>query len=192
MNTMLQGLARNWWVLLLRGLVAVGFGLLAIVWPGLTVLWMVLIFGMYVLADGVLAIVVAIKGGSAAPRTWLVITGVAGIVAGVLTFAWPGVTAFVLLFFIAGWAIVTGVMQIVAAIRLRKEIEGEWLLVAGGAVSVIFGLVLFARPGEGAVALAFVIGAFAVVYGILLVVFALRLRGHATRLESRAPSGRAA
>jgi uncharacterized membrane protein HdeD (DUF308 family) len=183
MNPMLHALARNWWLLLLRGLAAVGFGVLAIIWPGVTVLWMLLIYGIYAIADGVLAIVTAIKGGSAAPRAWLVITGLAGIAAGVLTFAWPGVTALVLLFFIAGWAIVTGVMQIVAAIRLRKEIEGEWLLVAGGALSVIFGIVLFARPGEGAIALAFVIGAFAIAYGVLLVWFALRLRGHAARLE---------
>lgn len=184
---MLQTLARNWWLLLLRGLAAVGFGVLAIIWPGVTVLWMVLIYGFYALADGVLAIVVAIRGGSAAPRAWLVITGLAGMAAGALTFAWPGVTALVLVFFIAAWAIVTGVMQIVAAIRLRKEIEGEWLLVAGGVVSVIFGIVLFARPGEGVIALALVVGGFAVAYGVLLVAFALRLRKHAASLGLHAP-----
>lgn len=187
MNPMLQTLARNWWVLLLRGLAAVGFGALAIIWPGVTVLWMVLIYGIYALADGVLAMVAAVQGGSAAPRAWLVITGLAGIAAGVLTFAWPGVTALVLVFFIAAWAIVTGVTQIVAAIRLRKEIEGEWLLIAGGVLSVLFGIVLFVRPGEGAIALAFVIGAFAIAYGVLLVAFSLRLRKHAASLRPHAP-----
>lgn len=181
MSLLLHALAKDWWLLLLRGLAAIAFGVLAIVWPGVTVLWMVLIYGVFALVDGVLAIVAAIKGGREVPRAWLVITGLAGLAAGVVTLAWPGVTALVLLYFIAAWAVVTGVMQIVAAIRVRKEIEGEWLLIAGGALSVIFGLVLFARPGQGAIALAFAIGVFAVVYGVLLAAFGWRLRRHATQ-----------
>ena len=95
-----------------------------------------------------------------------------------MTFLWPGMTALVLLIFIAAWAIATGIMQIIGAIRLRKEIDNEWLLVAGGVVSVIFGVVLLAQPGAGALALIFVIGAYAIIYGIILVAFALRLRKH--------------
>ena len=105
--------------------------------------------------------------------------GLSGIAAGILTFAWPGITALVLLLFIAGWAIATGVLQIAGAIRLRKEIENEWLLIASGLLSVIFGLVLAARPGTGALALLYVIGIYAVLYGILEVWLSLRLRGYA-------------
>ncbi|HEX6018629.1 MAG TPA: HdeD family acid-resistance protein [Burkholderiaceae bacterium] len=186
MSPMLHALAKDWWLLLLRGLVAIAFGVLAIVWPGVTVLWMVLIYGVFALIDGVLAIVAAIKGGREVPRLWLGITGLAGIAAGVVTLGWPGVTALILLYFIAAWAIVTGVMQIVAAIRVRREIEGEWLLIAGGALSVIFGVVLFARPGAGAIALAFAIGVFAVVYGVLMAAFGLGLRKHAAHADSGA------
>jgi len=179
MSPMLHNLAKDWWLLLLRGLAAIVFGVLAIAWPGVTVLWMVLIYGVFALVDGVLAVVAAIKGGSDVPRAWLAVSGLAGIAAGAVTLGWPGVTALILLYFIAAWAIVTGVMQIVAALRVRKEIEGEWLLIAGGAVSAVFGIVLFVRPGQGAIALAFAIGVFAIVCGVLLSAFALRLRKHA-------------
>jgi hypothetical protein len=113
-----------------------------------------------------------------APRWWLALVGLFGIAAGILTFAWPGITALVLLLFIAGWAIATGVSQIVGAIRLRKEIENEWLLIASGVLSVIFGLILVAQPGTGALALLYVIGIYAVLYGILEVWLSLRLRGY--------------
>lgn len=175
---MLHALARNWWLLLLRGLCAILFGVLTFVWPGLTLVTLVLFYGAFALVDGVLAIIAAIKGGDPAPRWWLAILGVFGIAAGVLTFLWPGLTALVLLFFIAGWAIAVGVMQIIGAIKLRHEIEGEWLLIAGGVLSIIFGLVMLAMPGAGALALIFVIGAYAIVYGVLLVSFSLRLRRH--------------
>ena len=104
-----------------------------------------------------------------------------GIAVGILTFAWPGVTSLVLLLFIAGWAIATGVLQIVGAIKLRKEIDNEWLLIAGGALSVLFGLILVVQPGTGALTLLYVIGAYAILYGILLVFLSLRLRTHTTR-----------
>lgn len=177
-GAMLHALAENWWLLLLRGLCAILFGVLTFVWPGLTLVTLVLFYGAFALVDGVLAIIAAIKGGDPAPRWWLAILGVFGIAAGVLTFLWPGLTALVLLFFIAGWAIAVGVMQIIGAIKLRHEIEGEWLLIAGGVLSIIFGLVMLAMPGAGALALIFVIGAYAIVYGVLLVSFSLRLRRH--------------
>ena len=110
---------------------------------------------------------------------WLAIVGLLGILVGILTLAWPGITALVLLLFIAGWAIATGILQIVGAVRLRKEIDNEWLLIASGVLSVIFGLILVVQPGAGALALLYVIGFYAVLYGILLVGLSLRLRRHA-------------
>jgi uncharacterized membrane protein HdeD (DUF308 family) len=176
---MLHALSRNWWLLLLRGIAAIIFGVLTFVWPGITLLTLVLLYGAYALVDGVLAIVAAITGDAPAPRWWLAIVGLLGILVGILTFVWPGITAVVLLLFIAGWAIATGILQIVGAIRLRKEIDNEWLLIASGVLSVLFGLILVVQPGAGALALLYVIGFYAVLYGILLVGFSLRLRRHA-------------
>src|SRR3712207_6222285 len=129
---MLHALARNWWLILLRGIGAVLFGVLAFVWPGVTLVTLMLLYGTYALVDGVLAIAAAIMGGSPAPRWWLAIVGLLGILAGLITLFMPGVTALLLLFFIAFWAIAIGVMQVIGAIRLRKEIDNEWMLIAGG------------------------------------------------------------
>ena len=175
---MLHALARNWWLLLLRGIFGVLFGVFSIVWPGMSLLTLVLIYGIYALADGVVSIAAAIQGGTAAPRWWLTVVGLLGIAAGVLTYLWPGITAVVLVMLIGIWAIATGVMQIMGAIKLRKEIEGEWLLIASGALSVIVGAFLCIWPGAGALALATVIGVYAIFYGALLIGFALRLRRH--------------
>ena len=175
---MLHELCKNWWLLLLRGIAGITFGLLTFVWPGMTLLTLVLFYGAFALTDGVLAIAAAVMGGAPAPRWWLGIIGLLGIGVGILTFAWPGVTALVLLFLIAGWAIATGILQIVGAIRLRKEIDNEWLLIAGGVLSVLFGLILVAQPGTGALALLYVIGFYAILNGILLVGLSLRLRKH--------------
>jgi uncharacterized membrane protein HdeD (DUF308 family) len=176
--SLLHALAKNWWLEVLRGVAAVIFGILAFVWPGLTLLTLVLFWGAYALVDGVLAIVAAIKGGNPMPRWWLAIVGLAGIVAGVLTFLVPGITALVLLIFIAVWAIVLGVMEIYGAIRLRKEIEGEWLLILNGALSVLFGLILLWRPGVGALAVVWIIGAYAIILGIIYIAFGVKLRKH--------------
>ena len=179
-HQLLSALAKNWWLLLLRGVCAILFGVLTFVWPGITLLTLVLLYGAYALVDGVLALAEAVMGGAPAPRWWLALVGLSGIAAGILTFAWPGITAFVLLLFIAGWAIGTGVLEIVGAIRLRKEIQNEWLLIASGVLSVIFGLILVAQPGTGALALLYVIGTYAILFGILEVWLSLRLRGYAT------------
>jgi uncharacterized membrane protein HdeD (DUF308 family) len=106
----------------------------------------------------------------------MILAGVAGIITGVLTFLWPGLTALVLLYFIAGWAIVTGIFEVAAAIRLRKEIEGEWLLIIGGIASVLFGVLLVINPGAGALASVWIIGSYALIFGILMIVLAFRLR----------------
>src|SRR5579872_1078201 len=178
-SAMVHALAKNWWMLLLRGIAAIIFGALALTWPGMTLLTLILFYGAYVLVDGVLAVVAAITGGALAPRWWLAIVGLLGIAAGLLTFLMPGVTALVLLYFIAGWAIATGVFQIIGAIKLRHEIDNEWFLILGGIVSVLFGGAMFAAPGAGALALVTVIGVYAIVIGGLLVALSFRLKKHA-------------
>src|SRR5260370_14466057 len=154
-------------------------GVLACAWPGVTLWRLILFYGALALVDGVLAIIGAITGGAPGPRWWLAIVGLLGIAAGLLTFLMPGLSALVLLFFIAGWAIATGVFQIIGAIQLRKEIDNEWLLILGGIISVLFGIGGMLAPGAGALALVWVIGTYAVIIGVLLVALALRLKKHA-------------
>lgn len=179
MRPVLDGLARNWWLITLRGALSIVFGVLTFIWPGLTLVVLVLLYGGFAFADGVLAIAASIKGGSPAPRWWLALIGLFGIAAGVLTLLWPEITAIVLLILIAAYAIVSGIFQIVGAVALRKEIDGEWLLIASGVLSVAFGVLLAMWPGAGAIAMVLVIGAYAIVFGVLLVAFGLRLRRHA-------------
>jgi uncharacterized membrane protein HdeD (DUF308 family) len=177
-SSIVHPLGKNWWLVLLRGIAAIVFGVLAFVWPGLTLLTLILFYGAYVLVDGVLSIIAAVTGGAPAPRWWLAIVGLLGIGAGILTFLWPGITGLVLLFFIAGWAIAVGIFQIIGAIRLRKEIENEWLLILSGVVSVLFGIGILLVPGAGALALVWVIGFYAIVEGVLYIALAFRLRKH--------------
>ena len=179
MRPMLDDLARNWWLVLLRGIAAILFGLLTIMWPGLSLLTFVLFFGVFALFDGGLALGAAIMGGSAEPRWWLALVGLLGIAAGALALLWPGITGLVLLIFIAAWAITAGVFEVMGAIKLRKEIEGEWWLVATGILSVLFGFLILLFPGAGALSIAFVIGWFAILYGALLVGLSWRLKKHA-------------
>jgi uncharacterized membrane protein HdeD (DUF308 family) len=169
-------LSRYWWVLLIRGLAAILFGVLAFAWPGLTLASLVIVFGAYALVDGVFAIAGAIRGGGRQPWWLLLLEGGVGVGIGVLTLFAPEVTALALLFYIAIWAVATGVLQIAAAIALREEIQGEWLLGLGGLASVIFGALLVARPGAGALAVLWLIGAWALVFGATLVVLSLKAR----------------
>ncbi len=179
-SPLLGALAENWWLLLVRGIAAIVFGVLAFIWPGITVIALTFLWGAYVLVDGAVALWAAIvgRGGEVAPRWWLAVVGVAGILAGLLAFLAPGITAFVLLMFIAGWAIVIGILQIIGAVRLRKEIEGEWLLGLSGVLAVLFGIALVAVPGAGLLSMVWLIGAFAIVAGIVYIVLAFRLRKH--------------
>jgi uncharacterized membrane protein HdeD (DUF308 family) len=172
-------LARHWWLVGLRGLAAIVFGILAFVWPGMTLAVLVLLFGAYALVDGILDIIVGIRG-DAPHRIVLLVEGIVGVLAGLGAFLWPGVTALVLLYIIAFWAIVTGVLEIVEAIRLRRAISNEFGLIIGGILSVLFGIVLLAAPGAGALAVVFIIGAYAIVFGIALLGLAWRLREHHT------------
>jgi len=177
-------LSRAWWVLLLRGVVAIAFGALTWFQPGITLAALVMIFGAYTLVDGVLGAWAGIAGRKEDEDWWvLLLGGLIGIGIGLMTFLAPGLTALGLLFYIAVWAIATGVLEILAAIRLRKEIEGEWRLVLGGLVSVAFGALLMARPGAGALAVLSVIAIFAVVFGILRVLLAFKVRKVASQLE---------
>ena len=184
-------LAHHWWVIGLRGLVAVLFGILAFAWPGMTLTVLIVLFGAYALVDGVLGIVAALRGG--ADHRWaMLIEGVISVLAGIAAFVWPGLTALVLLYIIAFWAIVTGVLEIVAALRLRRVIDNEWALIIGGALSVLFGVVLIVSPGAGALAVVWLIGAYALIFGITLLALAWRLRTHAQRLQGTEPTSRPA
>ncbi len=175
---MLSILSRNWWAFALRGLLAVIFGILALVWPRATLLTLVLIFGAYALVDGIFAVVAGIASYGRSERWWaILLEGLAGIALGLLTLFWPGATSLVLLYFIAAWAILTGIFEIAAAIRLRREITGEWLLILSGALSILFGLVLVFFPGAGALSLIWLIAAYAIVFGLMTILFAFRLRG---------------
>ena len=142
---MIRTLAEHWWVLLLRGLAAILFGIVAYAWPGVAIAFLVLIWGAYALIDGIFEVVAGIRAKYGA----LVLLGLLGIAAGVVTFLWPGVTAVTLLWIIAFWAIVAGAMQIAAAIRLRKEVQGEWLWILSGACMIVLGVLLHAPPRGG-------------------------------------------
>ena len=183
-----DSLTHNWWVVVLRGLAGMAFGLVTFFAPGISLAALVLVFGAYAFADGVLAIISAIRRERPGDRWWLLLLeGITGIAAGVVTLLWPGITALVLLYVIAAWALVTGVLEIAAAIRLRKAIKGEWLLVLSGILSVVLGVLLVLWPGPGALALVIWIGAYAFVFGALLLALGLRLRS----LRSSSTSPRA-
>ena len=157
---------------------AILFGIGAFLWPGITLSVLVLMFGAYALVDGIFAIIAGFSARGEQERWWMMIlVGISGIITGILTFMWPGITALVLLYFIAVWAMLSGIFEIAAAVRLRKEIEGEWLLILAGISSVIFGALLVVMPGAGALAGSWTIGSYALLFGILLLVLALRLRG---------------
>ncbi len=173
-QSMLPMLSGNWWAVAFRGLVAVIFGILALALPGLTLVALVLLYGAYALVDGIFALVAAIRGTG---RRWLLLVeGVLSIIAGLVTFAWPGITALVLLYIIAFWAIFTGVLRIVMAISLRREIDNEWAMVLSGAVTVLFGAVLAILPGVGLLSLVWLVGIWALILGITLIVLAFRVR----------------
>jgi uncharacterized membrane protein HdeD (DUF308 family) len=175
---MLEHLFRYWWTLAVRGAIALLFGVVALLWPDITLRALVLLFGFYALVDGLLALAALILGGrlAAGRRGWLVLEGIAGIAAGVFTFFWPAITALVLLYLIAAWAVLTGLLELAVAVLLRRELRGEWLLALAGIVSVAFGIYLAARPGEGAIAIVLLIGLYAIVFGVALLLLGFRLR----------------
>ena len=167
----------NWWALALRGLAAVIFGLLAFLWPHITLTALVFLFGAYALVDGAFAIVAGIRAPREFKRWWLLlIEGILSVFAGVLAFTVPGITALISLGLIAAWALITGVLEIAAAIQMRKYIAGEWILVLSGVASIVFGVLMLFNPSAGALAVVWLIGAYAVVWGVLLVSLGFKLR----------------
>ncbi|GAA5526105.1 hypothetical protein Maes01_02699 [Microbulbifer aestuariivivens] len=173
----LSVLAENWWLLLLRGLAAILFGLLTLIWPGVTLLTLVLLFGLYALFDGFTSLFAAVRGRhKSTPMWWLIVAGLVSVAAGIVTFIHPELTGLVLVLLIGAWALVRGVFEIVGAVRLRKELRGEWLLIAAGLLSVVFGVALLVNPEAGALALAWLIGAYALMLGFALIWLALRVR----------------
>jgi uncharacterized membrane protein HdeD (DUF308 family) len=174
-RTRFNALVEDW--SMLRGTAAILFGLAALAWPGLTLVALIILFGGYALLDGIFAVIAAaVSKTSAAPRWWLTSIGLTGGLTGFLTLLWPAVTAFLLLYFIAAWAVATGTLAIVGGVTLRDKIEDEWLLIFSGAVAVLFGVLVVIQPGAGAVAMIWIIGGFAIVFGILQVMIAMRLR----------------
>ncbi|MEV7008046.1 HdeD family acid-resistance protein [Streptosporangium sp. NPDC051022] len=183
----MEELSRTWWVYLVRGVCALLFGLLAIFWPAITVLALVVVFGAYAIVDGVFALFGAGRGAGAGSRGWMIFYGVVSVLTGVVVFIWPGITALVLLLFIAAWFVVTGVLEIVAGIRLRRTVVNEWMFIVGGVLSLLFGILLFLWPAAGALAVVWLIGIMAILYGIALVVLSFRVKALGAR--RRGPSG---
>lgn len=184
-NPLSMILHRTWWVLLLRGLVAIAFGVLTFAQPGVSLVALMLTFGAFTFVDGILAMYSAIRGRGLSSHWWLLLLwGLAGVIVGVLTVVAPAVTALVMTVYIAAWALITGVLQIIAALRLRKEIEGEWLLVLGGAMSVLFGGFVLANPGAGMMAMLWVLALYAVLLGLVMLLLAFKLKKGVRLLEA--------
>jgi uncharacterized membrane protein HdeD (DUF308 family) len=171
-------MSEHWWVVLLRGVLAILFGVLAFAWPGLTAVILVTIWGVYALFDGIVGIIAGIKG----KWTSLVVLGLLGIAAGIVALLWPGLTAISLLWVLAIWIIVAGSMQIGAAIRLRKEVEGEWMWILSGILMVLLGVLFFVRPGAGILSVTWLLASLAIAWGILLVMLSFKLKGLSGRL----------
>jgi len=175
-----DALARNWWALTVRGVAALIFGILAFAWPGSAIFAIVILFGAYALVDGIFALVAAVRAAQAHQRWWaLVLEGIVGIAIAGITYFEPHVTAFALYFTIAAWAFITGVLEIAAGIQLRKHVSGELWLIAGGVLSILFSILMIYKPLTGAIAIVWVIGAYAIMFGISMIALSLRLRGHA-------------
>ena len=182
---MIEALKRNWWVLVIRGVCGIAFGVIAFAYPGLALATLVILFGAWVLVDGVFRIVGATAGRTSDPDWGFhLIVGILGVVIGFLTFSAPGLTALILVIYIGAWALMIGAVEIALAIKLRRELKGEWLLVLMGLASIIFAVVLLWNPGPGALALLWLIASYAIVLGILAIIFGFRLRSLRTPLPS--------
>lgn len=175
---LLRRMSENWWLFLVRGILAIIFGIIALAWPGVTLLTFAILFGVYAIVDGITAIMAAIRGDGVMPRWWLILVGITGIVAGLIAIFWPDITVLLLITFIGAWAVVRGIFEIIGAISLRREIDNEWTLILGGVISVLFGVIVLIAPGGGALALAWLIGIVAIAAGVMFIGLAFRLRRH--------------
>ena len=174
---MVRSLSQNWWLVVLRGVFAILFGVLAFVWPALTWLTLIVMFGVYAIVDGVVAIITGVVRAKDSPRWWaFLLEGLIGIGAGVVALILPELTTLVVIYMIASWAVITGILEIAAAIRLRNEITNEWVLGLGGLISIALGVLLFLRPAAGGLAIIWIIAGYALIFGILLVILGFRLR----------------
>ena len=171
---MLDLLSRRWWWILVRGIAAILFGIVAFARPGLTLWALVVLFAAYAIVDGASMIVFGRRLGN---WFWYALAGLVSMAAGVVAIAWPGITAMALLWVIAAWAILSGIFQIMSGMEIRKEVEGEWVLYVGGALAILFGLMLFFRPGAGALSVVWLIGTFMILFGILQVILSFKLKG---------------
>jgi uncharacterized membrane protein HdeD (DUF308 family) len=179
---MLEILSRYWWAFVVRGIFAILFGILAYAWPGITLATLVIFFGAYVLIDGILLVIKTIGKWAERDDRWLLLLwGLLGIGIGVITLVAPGITAVALIFYIAAWSLATGVLEIAAAIRLRKEIQGEGWMFLSGIASIVFAVLVMFFPGAGALALLWLIAAYAIIFGVMLVILGIKLRGHRSR-----------
>jgi uncharacterized membrane protein HdeD (DUF308 family) len=170
---------KYWWTFLVRGVLASLFGFAAIVLPNITLEALALFLAIFLIADGILSAAASIQGRKLGSRWgFLMFEGIAGIAIGIMTFFWPGLTVLAIILIIAFWAMITGVFEVLAAIKLRDEIEGEWLLGLGGVLSILFSVVLFVNPGLGAVAIIWLIGIYALIFGVSLIFLGMRLRKH--------------
>ena len=188
-NLDMNTLAARWWVLVVRGVAAISFGIAAIVWPGISLLALVTLWGAYALVDGVFGVVVAARVGRAGERWgWLLFDGLVSIGAAAVAFLWPQITALAFLALIALWTVVSGVAQIVAAVELRRVITGEWLLALSGVLSIAFGVLMLIFPGAGALAIVSMIGIYSIVSGVLLTALGFRIRPSSTPGRNAMPT----
>ena len=171
---MLESIARNWWVLVVRGIAAVILGVAVLVWPNIALSVLVLLWGVYAVVDGIFALVTAFQGRTT--NRWITgLEGVVSISAGVIAFIWPDITAMALLYVVAAWAVFTGILELVAAIQLRKEISGEFWLGLSGVLSVVFGVLLFLFPDTGMLSLLWLLGLYEIAFGISTIILGFRL-----------------
>ena len=180
-SSMLPTVSGNWWALAVRGGAAVLIGLAALVWPGLTLAVLIILYGAFAVVDGGFAIVAGLRGGTGGTRRWLLLAeGVLGLLAGLVALFWPGLTAVVVLYVFSFWAIFGGLLRILGAILLRREINNVWTMALGGALWVLLGIVLAVLPGAGLLAVAWVIGVLTLAMGVTLIIQAFRARGQST------------
>lgn len=172
------------WLIGLRGVLAIIFGVLAYLWPGLTAIALVFMFGAYAVFDGVITLAASFRSRATNSRWWLgLLEGIVSIIAGIVAFVYPTPTAIALVFVIAIWAVITGILEIAAAIRFRDEIKGEWALALTGLVSIILGVVLFTNPGAGVLGVTWAIAGYAIVFGILMIYMAITAKSWIGRAD---------
>jgi len=177
MEDAMRALTKNWGLFTLRGLLAIIFGILIVIWPSTSILALVIFFGAYVLVEGIFLLIIsaAFKGGGG-DRAWIIFSGIVGIAAGIMTFVWPGITAVVLLYIIAIWALITGIFQLIFAFVIPINTGNRMLLGLAGAFSIILGIFLVARPGQGALTVVWIIGLFAVMFGVYQIAVGIFLK----------------